>query len=69
MKKLKELSNIKFPKAVILGTSDNYLEFFNYALEIASLKRVKTSVTAIEGDAIAKKGTFCKINCLSKSFI
>ena len=53
--KLKELSNIKFPKAVILGTSDNYLEFFNYALEIASLKRVKTSVTAIEGDSIAKK--------------
>ena len=53
--KLKEISKISFPKAIIFGTSDNYKEFFNYALEIASLKRVKTSVSAIEGDAIAKK--------------
>lgn len=53
--KLKEISVVKFPKAIIIGTSDNYLEFFNYALEIASLKRVKTSVSAIEGDPIAKK--------------
>ena len=53
--KLNEISKIKFPKAIIIGSSDTYLEFFNYALEIASLKRVKTSVTAIEGDAVAKK--------------
>ena len=53
--KLKQISKIKFPKAIILGASENYLDFFNYALEIASLKRVKTSVSAIEGDVIAKK--------------
>ena len=53
--KLKEISKISFPKAIIFGTSDNYKEFFNYALEIASLKRIKTSVSTIEGDAIAKK--------------
>ena len=57
----------KFPKAIIIGSSDAYLEFFNYALEIASLK-VKTSVTAIEGDAVARK-TGNKINCLSKFII
>jgi hypothetical protein len=54
-KKLNEISKIKFPKAIIIGTSESYIEFFNYALEIASLKGVKTSVPAIEGDAIAKK--------------
>ena len=54
-KKLNEISKIKFPKAIIIGTSETYIEFFNYALEIASLKSVKTSVPAIEGDAIAKK--------------
>ena len=53
--KLKELSQIKFPKPVIIGTSKNFNEFFNYALEIAALKRVKSTVDAIEGDAIAKK--------------
>ncbi|MDA9606074.1 hypothetical protein N9S36_00845 [bacterium] len=53
--KLKELSQIKFPKPVIIGTSKNFSEFFNYALEIAALKRVKSTVDAIEGDAIAKK--------------
>ena len=53
--KLKELSQIKFPKPVIIGTSKNFSEFFNYALEIAALKRVKSTVDSIEGDAIAKK--------------
>ena len=53
--KLSELSQIKFPKPVIIGSSKNFSEFFNYALEIAALKRVKSTVTAIEGDAIAKK--------------
>src|SRR6056300_378501 len=53
--KLIELSQIKFPKPVIIGSSKNFIEFFNYALEIAALKRVKTTVSAIEGDAIAKK--------------
>ncbi|MDC0250604.1 hypothetical protein OAK11_00590 [Candidatus Pelagibacter sp.] len=53
--KLKELSQIPFPKPVIIGTSKNFNEFFNYALEIAALKRVKSTVDAIEGDAIAKK--------------
>ena len=59
--KLNELSKIKFPKAIIIGSSETYLEFFNYALEIASLKRVKTSVTAIEGDAVAKKELAAKL--------
>ena len=59
--KLNELSKIKFPKAIIIGSSETYLEFFNYALEIASLKRVKTSVTAIEGDAVAKKELSAKL--------
>ena len=36
-------------------------EFFNYALEIAGLKRVKSSVLAIEGDAIAKKELSAKL--------
>ncbi len=53
--KLNELGKITFPKAIIFGTSDNYQEFFEYALEIASLKRVRSSVSSIEGDAIAKK--------------
>ena len=53
--KIKEISKIKFPKPIILGTSEKYKEFFNYALEIASLKRIKTSVSSIEGDNIAKK--------------
>ena len=59
--KFDELSKIKFPKAIIIGTSENYLEFFNYALEIAGLKRVKSSVSAIEGDAIAKKELSAKL--------
>ena len=59
--KLNALSKIKFPKAIIIGSSETYLEFFNYALEIASLKRVKTSVTAIEGDAVAKKELSAKL--------
>ena len=53
--KLIELSQIKFPKPVIIGTSKNFNEFFSYALEIAALKRVKQTVSAIEGDSIAKK--------------
>ena len=53
--KLIELSKIKFPKPVIIGTSKNFAEFFSYALEIAALKRVKQTVSAIEGDSIAKK--------------
>jgi len=53
--KILELSKIKFPKPVIIGSSITYLEFFNHALEIAALKRVKSTVLAIEGDAIAKK--------------
>ena len=53
--KLIELSQIKFPKPVIIGTSRNFNEFFSYALEIAALKRVKQTVSAIEGDSIAKK--------------
>ena len=53
--KFNELGKITFPKAIIFGTSDNYQEFFEYALEIASLKRVRSSVSSREGDAIAKK--------------
>ena len=53
--KISEISKNKFEKPVIVGTSETYLDFFNYALEIASLKRVKSTVSAIEGDAIAKK--------------
>ena len=52
--KLIELSKIKFSKPVIIGTSNNFAEFFSYALEIAAL-RVKQTVSAIEGDSIAKK--------------
>ena len=36
--KLVELSQIKFSKPVIIGSSKNFSEFFNYALEIAALK-------------------------------
>jgi hypothetical protein len=53
--KINEISNIKFPKPIIVGTSERYVEFFNHALEIAALKRVRSTVSAIEGDAIAKK--------------
>ena len=53
--KILELSKIKFPKPVIIGSSKTYLEFFNHALEIAALKRVRATVLSIEGDAIAKK--------------
>lgn len=53
--KLVELSQIKFPKPVIIGTSKNFNEFFSYALEIAALKRVRQTVSGIEGDSIAKK--------------
>ena len=53
--KLIELSQIKFPKPVIIGTSKNFGEFFSYALEIAALKRVRQTVSSIEGDSIAKK--------------
>ena len=53
--KIGVISKNKFEKPVIVGTSETYLDFFNYALEIASLKRVKSTVSAIEGDAIAKK--------------
>ena len=41
--KLIELSKIKFPKPVIIGTSKNFAEFFSYALEIAALKKSKTN--------------------------
>ena len=55
IEKFNELSRIRFPKPVILGYSKNYKEFFNYALELAALKRVKSTITAIESDAVAKK--------------
>jgi len=61
-KKLVELSQIKFPKPVIIGSSKNFSEFFNYALEIAALKRVRSTVTAIEGDSIAKKELKGRLN-------
>ena len=53
--KFNELAKIKFPKPIILGCSENYKEFFNYALELAALKRAKSTVTAIESDPVAKK--------------
>ena len=53
--KFNELAKIKFPKPIILGCSENYKEFFNYALELAALKRAKSTVTAIESDLVAKK--------------
>ena len=46
--KLLELSQIKFPKPVIIGSSNNLLEFFNHALEIAALKRVKSTVLQLK---------------------
>ena len=60
--KLVELSQVKFPKPVIIGSSKNFSEFFNYALEIAALKRVRSTVTAIEGDSIAKKELKGRLN-------
>ena len=53
--KLVEVSQIKFPKPIVIGTSKNFSEFFDYALEIAALKRVRQTVSSIEGDSIAKK--------------
>ena len=53
--KFNELSKIKFPKPVILGITDQEVEFFEQALEIAALKRVRSTVSAIEGDQVAKK--------------
>ena len=53
--KLVEVSQIKFPKPIVIGTSKNFSEFFGYALEIAALKRVRQTVSSIEGDNIAKK--------------
>ena len=60
--KLVELSQIKFSKPVVIGSSKNFSEFFNYALEIAALKRVKSTVTGIEGDSIAKKELKGRLN-------
>ena len=53
--KFSGLAKIKFPKPIILGCSENYKEFFNYALELAALKRSKATVVAIESDPVAKK--------------
>ena len=53
--KFSELSKIKFPKPIILGCSENYKEFFNYALELAALKRARSTVTAFESDPVANK--------------
>jgi len=53
--KFSELSKIKFPRPIILGFSENYKEFFNYALELAALQRARSTVSAIESDPVAKK--------------
>lgn len=53
--KFNELAKLKFPKPVILGIANKETEFFEQALEIAALKRVKSTVSAIEGDLVAKK--------------
>ena len=60
--KFSKLVKIKFPKPFIFGFSENYIEFFNYALEIASLKRVRTSYNAIESDNVAKKELAGRLN-------
>ena len=74
--KFSELSKIKFPRPIILGCSENYKEFFNYALELAALKRAKSTVTAIESDPVAKKELSARMtayqnllfNSLTKNF-
>ena len=67
--KFLELSKIKFPKPTILGFSKGESEFVGYALEIASLKRVRTTVSAIEGDAVAKKELTGRLNAYQNLLI
>ena len=66
--KFVELSKIKFPKPTILGFSKGESEFVGYALEIASLK-VRTTVSAIEGDAVAKKELTGRLNAYQNLLI
>tara|TARA_B100000686_G_scaffold319002_1_gene369315 strand:- start:456 stop:3830 length:3375 start_codon:yes stop_codon:yes gene_type:complete len=67
--KFAELTKIKFPKPTILGFSEGISEFVTYALEIASLKRVRTTVNAIEGDAVAKKELKGRLNAYQNLLI
>ncbi len=67
--KFNELSKIKFPKPTILGVAKGEAEFINYALEIASLKRIKSTVSAIEGDAVAKKELKGRLNAYQNLLI
>ena len=64
-----ELSKIKFPKPTILGFSKDEVEFVGYALEIASLKRVRSTVSSIEGDAVAKKELKGRLNAYQNLLI
>ena len=50
--KFNELAKIKFPNPIILGCSENYKEFFNYALELAALKRALTGMKEYEGEEL-----------------
>ena len=41
------VSSYSQSKPVVIGSSKNFSEFFNYALEIAALKRVKSTVRGL----------------------
>ena len=53
--KIKEIQSISFTKPVILGFTEQAEVILDYALELASLTRARTSVTALESDPVARK--------------